>query len=151
MPRYSQSCTVCGWSGDIYAQPFENPSCPQCGKATERLWAGEATAIERDEIPGGAYFENGFAEPRKFFSHSEHERALAEEGCELRPMNRGDRDKICPRWDQPCEATLESARILLSRGAQAASERNARRNRWPQAVPGMVTVTDGDTFTMKRD
>lgn len=147
MPRFSQSCTSCGWAGDIHARAFENPSCPQCGAATERLWVGEPVSIQRDEIPGGQFFENGWAEPRRFDSHSAHRKALAAEGLEQRVRWAGPNDKHVSRMDIPCAQTLENARILLTRGAQAVRE---RKDRWPNATLP-ITVEEGGPFRIKQD
>lgn len=150
MPRFDQACKSCDWLAEIIVNANEHPPCPQCGGETERRWAGKSSSVHGDDIPGGMLVENGFSDPIRVYSHSEHRRKLAAEGCEIRAMNRGDNDKICRRWDQPCEATLESARILLSRGAQAVVERNARRNRWPNATM-QITVTEGEPFRLKQD
>ena len=138
MPRYTQSCLACDWCGDIFVRPYENPPCPSCGDKTERSWTGDAVAINRDELPGGQWFENGFSEPRKFYSKSEHLRALAAEGCEVR-AKWVPGDKYLTRWDT---VDLDAAKTLLERGPQARREKAAR---WPQAsIP--IATTDGGTF-----
>lgn len=127
-------CELCGAEVKIGSFPF----CPH----------GESrTSAHGDDIEGGQWFENGFKTPRKFYSHSEHERALAEAGLEIRTRNAGPDDKICRRWDAPDAVTLSNAAILLTRGAQAVRERNER---WPQAsLP--ITVTDLETGVKARD
>ena len=60
-------CDTCGavlQVGDWFA-------CPH-GRGT--------SAVQQDEIPGGMVVENGFDEPIKVYSHSEHRRVLAERG-----------------------------------------------------------------------
>ena len=75
--------------------------------------------IAPDDIPGGMWVENGFKDPIKVYSHSEHERKLAENGCEIRAKWAGPGDKHLKRWDVPSEKTLRDAAILLSRGGKA--------------------------------
>lgn len=74
-----------------------------------------STAIVADDIPGGMVVENGFPEPVRVFSHSEHRRLLAARGLEINAKWAGPNDKHLSRMDIPCAATLESAAILLSR------------------------------------
>lgn len=75
--RYDQKCTACEWAEEIWANPFENPPCPECGAATDRNWgsSGRAAAVVADEIPGGVWIRNGLVNddgsPRKYYSHSE--------------------------------------------------------------------------------
>ena len=140
MPRYTQACTSCAWADDISARPFENPTCPSCGRDTERSWTGKPTAIERDEIPGGQWFENGFDEPVRFDSHSEHEKALAARGLEIGAKWAGPRDKIMSNWAAGIDAqTLANAAALVSRGSRAPEPEDER-------IP--ITVTNMDeTFT----
>ena len=98
-------------------------------------------AITRDEIPGGQFFENGWAEPKKFYSHSEHRAALAAEGLEIR-AKWVPGDKHLTRWDT---VDLDAAKTLLERGPQA---RREKLSRWPNAtIP--ITTTDGGTFREK--
>ena len=141
MPRYTQSCLSCDWCDDIYVRPFDNPVCPSCGGSTERSWSGDAVAVAKDEIPGGQFFENGWEEPRKFYSHSEHRAALAAEGLEIR-AKWVPGDKYLTRWDT---VDLDAAKALLERGPQA---RREKAQRWAQAsMP--IAVQDGETFTGK--
>ena len=146
MPRHSQICSVCQHIDEnVIVSAGEMPPCSKCGGVTERLWSG-SQAVHGDDIPGGMWVENGFEEPIKVFSHSEHERRLAEEGCEIR-AKWVPGDKHLTRWDIPCETTLKNAAELLSRGSQAV---RARKERWPNAtIP--ITVTEGETFRIKQD
>lgn len=100
-------------------------------------------SVTPDDVPGGFWAENGFAEPRKFYSHSAHRAALAAEGLEIRAKWAGEHDKIMSNWGASIDAgTLENARTLVSRGAQARAE---KAGRWPKAdLP--VTVADAGTF-----
>jgi len=126
------TCEHCGQELAVGAWPF----CPhgQPGKF----------GIVPDEVPGGFWAENGFAAPRKFYSHSAHEAALAAEGVEIRAKWAGPHDKIMTNWAAAIDPyTLESARVLVSRGVDA---RAARRARWPKADQA-VAVTDAGTFT----
>lgn len=124
--------------------------CEKCGRA---LRVGDfpfcphetgAQTVVGDDVPGGFWMENGFDEPRKFYSKSEHVKALAAEGLEIRAKWAGPNDKYLTRWDS---VDLEGAAALVSRGAQAIRE---RQSRWPKAsIP--ITVTEGDTFRIKQD
>jgi hypothetical protein len=146
MPRHSQICTVCQHIDEnLIVKAGEVLPCSKCGGETERMWGGTA-AVHGDDIPGGRWFENGFSEPRKFYSHSEHRAALAAEGCEMRPKWVPG-DKHLTRWDIPCETTLANAKSLLERGAQAVVD---RRKRWPNAsIP--ISVTEGAPFRIAQD
>lgn len=135
MPRYNQSCMGCEWKAEIVADPFMCPPCPKCGGCTERTWHGEATAIERDEIPGGQIFENGLPEPTRFFSHSEHRKALAERGLEIQAKWAGEHDKYMTNWAAGT-VDLEAAAALVSRTSKAT------RKDWPDYEPVPITVTD---------
>jgi hypothetical protein len=122
-------CEKCQQRYEISDWPF----CPH-GR-------GAGTVVP-DDVPGGFVVENGFSEPRKFYSRSEHERALAAEGLEIRAKNAGPDDKICRPWHT---VNLEDAKVLLERGAQA---RREKQTRWKDAsLP--ITVTDGESFTGK--
>ena len=96
------ACKKCGVEFQIGDWPF----CPH-GRS--------ATSVVADDIPGGMVVENGFPEPIRVFSHSEHRRLLAARGLEIGAKWAGPHDKIMTRWDAPSAATLESAAILLSR------------------------------------
>lgn len=104
------------------------PFCPH-GRAT--------SAIVPDDVPGGFWVENGFETPQKFYSRSEHEKALAARGLEIRAKYAGEHDKIMTNWAAAIDPyTLESAKVLLSRGRVAAPAEPAVEERIP------ITVTD---------
>jgi hypothetical protein len=121
-------------------------TCDRCGATLEISswpWCPHekgANSVVQDEIPGGQWFDNGWAEPRKFYSHSAHRAALAAEGYEIRAKNAGPDDQQCPRWDT---VDLDAAKTLLERGPQAIRE---KQQRWPNATTP-ITVTDVGTFT----
>lgn len=94
-------CEHCGHELTVGDYPF----CPH-GKS--------GLAAHGDDVPGGFWAENGFSEARKFYSHSEHEKALAAEGCEVRAKWAGPGDKYLTRWDG---VDLDSARAFLERHA----------------------------------
>jgi hypothetical protein len=97
-------CEKCGEEIAVGSFPF----CPH-GRG--------ANAIEPDEVPGGFWAENGFDTPQKFYSHSEHEAALAARGMEIRAKHAGDRDKIMSNWAAGIDpVTMANAAELLSRG-----------------------------------
>jgi len=106
----SVTCEACGYELHIGDYPF----CPH-GRGQH--------GVQPDDVPGGFWAENGFSEPRQFFSRSAHERALAAEGCEIRAKWAGPEDKHLTRWDT---VDLEAAKSLLERGSQA---RAARRQK----------------------
>ena len=113
-------CDTCGavlQVGDWFA-------CPH-GRGT--------SAVQQDEIPGGLWVENGFPQPIKVYSHSEHRRLLAERGLEIRAKWAGEHDKHLTRWDT---VDLEGAAVLVTRGVQARAEKRALQQEFP------ITVTD---------
>ena len=125
------TCEACGRTLELGDWPY----CPH-GRPG-------AFGIAPDDVPGGFIAENGFAEPRKFYSHSEHERALAAEGVEIRAKWAGPLDKIMTNWaGAPDAQTLANAAALVGRGVEA---RAARRARWARATEP-VTVQDAGTF-----
>ena len=119
----SEICDSCGNPVTIGDWPF----CPH-GRST--------LAVVPDDVPGGFVAENGFATPRRFYSHSAHERALAEAGAEIRAYHMGPHDKILSRWDT---VDLDGARDILERVAREKAARLAA-NQTP------ITVTEGGTF-----
>jgi|GEM_PF-5457372 len=98
--------------------------------------------VVADDVPGGFVVENGFDRPTRFDSKSDHQRALAARGLELRVKNAGPEDKIISRWDT---VDLDAAKTLLERGPQA---RRERADRWPLATEP-ITVTVGGVITSK--
>lgn len=68
--KYDQHCKTCGWTAEIYAQPFEHPACPRCGGKTERIYLG-GYGVLPDEIPGGLVVENLGHRPVTVHSKSE--------------------------------------------------------------------------------
>ena len=86
--------------------------------------------------------ENGFENPIRVYSHSEHRRLLAAEGLEIRAKWAGEHDRYLTRWDT---VDLDAAAQLVSRGAQARAE---KQQRWKDANTP-ITVTDGESFTGK--
>lgn len=93
-----------------------------------------------DDVPGGFWAENGFAEPKKFYSKSAHLKALAAEGCEVRAKWAGPHDKYLTRWDT---VDLDAAAQLVMRGVEARAEK--RKTHFPKATEP-ITVTVGETF-----
>jgi hypothetical protein len=112
-------CEKCGTVLSVGDYPF----CPHP--------RGSQTVVG-DDIPGGQIFENGFATPQKFYSHSEHRAALAALGREPAPKWVPG-DKHLTRWDT---VDLEAAAVLVTRGAQARAEKRALLDEFP------ITVTD---------
>jgi len=107
-------------------QVGDYPFCPH--------GSGSQTVVS-DEIPGGQWFENGFRTPQKFYSHSEHRKALAALGREPQPKWVPG-DKHLTRWDS---VDLEGAAALTMRGMQARAER-AAHDALSEEFP--ITVSD---------
>ena len=77
--------------------------------------------------------ENGFPEPIRVFSHSEHRRLLAARGLEIGAKHAGEHDKIMSNWAAGIDAqTMANAAALLSRGKAAPA---------PEAERFPITVT----------
>lgn len=92
-----------------------------------------------DDVPGGFVVENGFDEPTRFYSHSEHRAALAARGMELRPKWAGEHDKHLTRWDS---VDLDGARAMLERqAAEKAARVQAAQAEFPITVT-RVTVPE---------
>ena len=112
--------------------------CDDCGKILspgEWPWCPHERGVGRyhqDAVPGGFIVENGFDEPTRFESHSEHRAALAARGLEIRAKWAGVHDKVMSRWDAPDATTLANAAILLTRGRKTAD---------PAEEPIPITVT----------
>lgn len=126
--------------------------CDDCGKIIavgEWPWCPHdrgASMVVPDDIPGGMVVENGFDEPIRVYSHSEHERLLAKNGCEIRAKHAGPADKIMIDWAAGIDAqTLANAATLLTRGSQA---RRAKADRW-KGANATITAVDGESFTRK--
>lgn len=115
----SEHCDQCGHELQVGDYPF----CPH---------ARGAQTVVSDEIPGGQWFENGFKTPQKFYSHSEHRRALAAQGREV-AAKWVPGDKHLTRWDS---VDLDGAAALTMRGVQARAEKRALDEEFP------ITVTD---------
>jgi len=117
-------CDACG----VELQVGDYPFCPH-GRARG--------VVIGDDVPGGFIAENGFAEPRLFYSKSAHAKALAAENCAV-----GARwvpgDKHLTRWDT---VDLDNARALTLRNTEGARARNVER--------AAITVELGDTFRAK--
>lgn len=108
-------CDTCGASLSVGDYPF----CPH-GRGMP--------AAHGDDIPGGQWFENGFDAPQKFYSHSEHRRALQERGCQIVAKYAGPHDRHLTNWAAMMDPyTLEAARVLVSRGPTRAAETATRR------------------------
>ncbi len=80
-------------------------------------------AVVGDDVPGGFVAENGFDAPTRFYSKKAHRDALAAQGLTIKAKWAGPQDKHLSRMDAPSAKTLEDAKVLLMRGAQARTER----------------------------
>lgn len=95
--------------------------CDDCGKIIalgEWPWCPHERGVSQtvpDDVPGGFVMENGFDQPTRFYSRSEHRAALAARGLEIHAKWAGPNDKHLSRMDLPCATTLANAKALLSR------------------------------------
>jgi hypothetical protein len=121
------TCEACGRTVVIGSWPY----CPH-----ER----GGSAVIADDVPGGFTVENGFDSPRTFYSKSEHIKALAAEGKEIRAKWAGPLDKHMTRWDAPSAKTLADAAVLLSRGTEA--RQSAREQMAALKAQFPITVTE---------
>jgi hypothetical protein len=113
------TCEKCGERLSLGSFPF----CPH-GKA--------ALGVEQDTIEGGQWFENGFSEPRIFYSKKEHLKALDENGNMLAPRW-VENDRHLINWAAGMDAkTLENARELVSR------KQKAFKDDVPAAPPALI-------------
>ena len=119
-------CDCCG----VALATGDWPFCPH-GRS--------ASVVISDDVPGGFWVENGFAEPRMFYSKSAHRQALAAENMEVRAKWAGPEDKYLTRWDA---VDLDSAAALVRRNSEAVRARNREK-----LAP--ITVTDGEAFREK--
>ena len=126
MENNTDLCEKCG----AWIHVGDYPFCPH--------GTGSFTNIP-DDVPGGFWVENGFDTPQKFYSHSEHEAALAARGCEIRAKWAGPHDKIMSNWAAGT-VDLDAAAALVQRGEQARAERRARAEEFP------IEATDGEAF-----
>ena len=101
--------------------------CPTCGKefgvgqwyqCPHDLYRGTAVP---DDVPGGFWVENGWREPRKFYSQSEYESALAADNKMLAPRW-SPGSKHLDRWVAMDAQTLDNARVLVSRQRKESHE-----------------------------
>lgn len=88
-----------------------------------------------DAVPGGFLAENGFDQPTRFYSHSEHRKALEARGLMIKAKWAGEHDKIMTNWAAGT-VDLEAAAALVSRTSKAT------RQDWPEYEPVPITVTD---------
>jgi len=119
------TCDTCGHELRVGDYPFCGPGGHGRG----------VSAVIQDEIPGGMWVENGFPEPIKVHSHSEHRRLLAERGLEIRAKWAGEHDKHLTRWDT---VDLTAAAALVSRGEQARAERRRLAEQFPIEVTNIT-------------
>lgn len=107
-------CDSCGIELAVGDWPF-------CPHGPSRL------SVVPDDVPGGFVVENGFSEPRRFYSKSEHQRALAAENCEQRAYWHPG-DQHLTRWDS---VDLDAARALVTPRPKG---------------DAVITVEEGDSF-----
>lgn len=115
-------CEACGNVIEIGSWPY----CPH-GR-------GAFTNIP-DDVPGGFVVENGFDQPTRFFSHSEHRKALEARGLEIKAKWAGPNDRYLTNWAAGT-VDLEAAAKLVSRTSKATTRD------WPAFEPVPITVTD---------
>ena len=137
MPRFDQQC-ACGWQGEIVAAPFENPPCPSCGGATERLWRSSAS-VNGDEIPGGVWIENLGPQPIRFDSKHDIVRYAKAHGMEPMvrhvPIPGTDKSPHTTNWAVTSPYQLEAATALVARMGTVMSPPNDPPHDGPYATP----------------
>ena len=111
MPYYDRKCTVCE---TVYVDCWEQIDVPTvdcaCGAPTTRVVLPKRrVAIKTDDWIGGRTMYNGFPEPRVFYSQSSYERALADNGFQVR----GDGEEGPGSWIS--KDALEKAKELVAR------------------------------------
>jgi hypothetical protein len=75
-------CVTC--HGERRHLSWNYDPAPVCCDQPMTLGTSNGTIqIITDDVPGGFVVENGFTNPRKFYSKSEHRKALAENGCRI--------------------------------------------------------------------
>ncbi len=128
--RAGDSMTICDCCGALL-QIGDFPFCPH---------APTQMAVHGDDVPGGFWAENGFDTPRKFYSHSEHEAALAARGLEIRAKYAGEHDRIMSRSDAvPAEKFAWAAHAMAGR---TPTKRNWFATEIPEADRGSVEITE---------
>ena len=108
----TERCSICGEDfgvGQWYQCPHE-------------LYRGTAVP---DDVPGGFWIENAWTEPRKFYSQSEYESALAADNKMLAPRW-AQGSKHLDRWVSMDAPTLDNARVLVSRQSKASEPDEVR-------------------------
>jgi hypothetical protein len=109
VPLYDVRCPQ-GHEAERWAKWDERSvPCQTCGEPTDRIWRANAGSKAPDVTwPGGKTFENGFPEPRTFYSPTEYRRALDARGLKVR----GDGEESCT-WIS--KDTIARATELVSR------------------------------------
>lgn len=112
-------------------QHIESDRCERCGRSESHGEHGvglcpfqprKAHAVAPDDVPGGFFAENGFSTPQKFYSKSEHIKALEANGNMLAPRWVPN-DKVLTNWAAACDPkTMDNARVLLSRKSKASKD-----------------------------
>jgi hypothetical protein len=109
VPLYDVRCPQ-GHEAERWAKWDERSvPCQTCGAPTDRIWRANAGSKAPDVTwPGGKTFENGFPEPRTFYSPTEYRRALGERGLQVR----GDGEE---RFTPMSKEGLKKAEALMER------------------------------------
>jgi hypothetical protein len=119
--RHNQQCLTCDWQDEVIVEWFEQPPCPTCGGATERLWSQPRGGhfVIGDEFVGGRTYHNLGHEPVTIQSRSELRAVLRARGLQEYVTHEGgteggDRSPHTTRW---ASVDLEAGRILAERQA----------------------------------
>jgi hypothetical protein len=142
VPRFDQRCVQCQWEGEVFAQPYEMPPCPDCGGSTERVWR-RCAEVRDDTFVGGLTLENLGDEPVTVFSRSELKRELHARNLEpfVRhvPVPGTDKSPHTTNWAVPSQYTLDAAKAILERvGAQIGRPSVAPTHVYPLATPSLA-------------
>lgn len=77
-------CEACRSRREVLQWSYDPaPVCCDRPMADGSAVTGHTVQIITDDVPGGFTVENGFKTPQKFYSKSEHRRALAAHGMRI--------------------------------------------------------------------
>lgn len=122
MPFYDLRCPACeGEQRDVLLKVDEPRACA-CGTLMEHVWRAKPANVIGDRP---FIQENGFKTPREFQNYRELEKALGQQGMEIRAEHKTpqgtDKSAFTTDWAKGCvdRQMLENARILVTRPAEA--------------------------------
>lgn len=159
--RYDQKCLSCSWAAETWAEPHENPSCPDCGAATDRDWGAsrQAHGVKQDSIEGGVWIRHGICNPdgspRKYYSHTEMKMEAAKRGLinlvEHVPLKGSDKSPHTTKWTATDTTNYDDAGVRAARRAEMAAFLGVTSERYAEitAPSRDSNVTFGPTSTAR--